>query len=232
MRADRHAAGGHSHVPPGKRFLDLVLLLLLSLPCLPILGIVALAVALRDGRPVLYGSPRCKAPARTFTLLKVRTMDMVDVGPEIGVSGGDKRDRITPLGTALRRKRLDELPQLFNVLCGDMSFVGPRPPAPRYVERFPEIYDEVLRCRTGITGLATVMFHAHEELLLRDTRTAEETEAIYERRCIPRKAHLDRIYRENWSIGLDLYLLYLTAGKILPLPGRRLKRLRAKAARV
>ncbi len=223
---------GFGLVPASKRLFDIVLALVLLVPGIPIGTIIWICVLLRDGRPVIYPGVRMKAPNATFTLWKFRTMEVDTSGPEAGVSGGDKAHRITRLGHRLRKTRLDELPQLANVLIGDMSFVGPRPPAPRYVAMFPDLYADVLRSRTGITGLATVMFHAHEELLLRDTSTPEETEEIYIRRCIPRKARLDRMYRENWSLGLDLYLIYLTAGKILPLPGRRVNRLKRKADRL
>jgi lipopolysaccharide/colanic/teichoic acid biosynthesis glycosyltransferase len=220
----------YSRVPPQKRAFDIGLCLLLLIPALPVIAAIWLAVRLNDGPPAIYQARRMKAPRKRFTLWKFRTMAHRR-GPEMGVSGGDKRHRITTLGRKLRSSRLDELPQLFNVLTGDMSFVGPRPPARRYVRMFPELYSEVLQCRTGITGLATVIFHAHEEWLLRGCKSARETEAVYIRRCVPRKARLDLIYRDNWSIGLDLYLLYLTAGKFLPLPGKRLKRLKAKSRR-
>ncbi|PRY23012.1 lipopolysaccharide/colanic/teichoic acid biosynthesis glycosyltransferase [Aliiruegeria haliotis] len=222
----------YSRVPPLKRLFDISFAVLLLIPGIPLMAIISVVVLVRDGRPVIYSSPRVNSPAGSFQLFKFRTMDIDRSGPEIGVSGGDKRHRITKLGRFLRKSRLDELPQLFNVLRGDMSFVGPRPPAPRYVRKFPETYSEVLQCRTGITGLATVIFHAHEEWLLRDTKTARQTERIYMRRCVPRKARLDLMYRDNWSLGLDIYLIYLTAGKLLPLPGKRLKRLKAKAKRV
>lgn len=222
----------YSRAAPVKRAFDLVLSVFLLGLLWPLIALIALVVVLVDGRPVLYPAQRMKGPRKRFTLWKFRTMQTDASSHEVGVSGGDKKHRITRLGRFLRRTRLDELPQLFNVLIGDISFVGPRPPAPRYVKRHRDIYAEVLQCRTGITGLATVMFHSHEEMLLSQTRTAAETEQIYVRRCIPRKARLDLIYRDNWSIGLDLYLLYLTAGKLLPLPGRRLARLRAKARRV
>ena len=215
----------------GKRLFDIALALVLLVPGLPAIAVVSALILTRDGWPAFYGSERMRAPGRPFTLWKFRTM-MVDEGPELGVSGGDKAHRITPLGRALRRTRLDELPQLFNVLRGDMSFVGPRPPTRHYVERFPDLYAEVLHCRPGITGLASVFFHAHEEWLLRGTRTAAETDAIYVRRCVPRKAALDLIYRDRQSFALDLWLIYLTAGKLLPLPGRRLARLKAKSRRV
>lgn len=222
----------HSRVPPAKRAFDVGFSALLLIPALPLMVVLWAVIRLRDGSPAIYPAQRMKSPDRLFTLWKFRTMEIDRSGPEVGVSGGDKQHRITPLGRKMRRTRLDELPQLFNVLKGDMSFVGPRPPARRYVKMFPELYSDVLRSRTGITGLATVMFHSHEEMLLRDCSTGDETETVYIRRCIPRKARLDLIYQKNQSLGLDLYLIYLTAGKLLPLPGRRLNRLKAKARRV
>jgi lipopolysaccharide/colanic/teichoic acid biosynthesis glycosyltransferase len=127
-----------------------------------------------------------------------------------GVSGGDKAARITPAGGFLRRTRLDELPQLFNILKGDMSFVGPRPPLRRYVEACPETYAAVLRSRPGVTGLATLVFHRHEERFLAQCATPEETNRVYLRRCIPRKARLDLIYQRRQSLCLDLWILLRT----------------------
>ncbi|MBS8225360.1 sugar transferase [Vannielia litorea] len=216
----------------GKRAFDIALALLLLVPGLPLMLGLWCLIAARDGLPALYTSERMKAPGRPFRLYKFRTMQKGSREAEVGVSGGDKAARITPLGHKLRRLRLDELPQLFNVLKGDMSFVGPRPPMRQYVEQFPELYGEVLKSRPGITGLATIMHHSHEESMIKHCRTAEETEAIYVRRCIPRKAALDRLYNRRQSLCLDLYILYLTAGKLASLPGRRLQRLRAKAARI
>ncbi|WP_252946383.1 sugar transferase [Oceanicola sp. 502str15] len=215
-----------------KRIFDLTLATLLLIPGLPLMGVLWCVVALRDGRPALYTSERMKAPGLPFDLYKFRTMATGAARRETGVSGGDKAGRITPLGHRLRRLRLDELPQLFNVLRGDMSFVGPRPPMRQYVEQFPAVYAEVLKSRPGITGLATILHHSHEEMLLKACRTAAETEEVYTRRCVPRKARLDRLYTRRQSLGLDLYILYLTAGKLMPLPGARLNRLRAKAARI
>ncbi len=215
----------------GKRAFDIALALALLVPVLPVMAVLWCVVAWKDGRPALHASERMKAPGVPFRLYKLRTM-RTGGGAERGVSGGDKAGRITSLGRRLRRLRLDEMPQLFNVLRGDMSFVGPRPPMRQYVEQFPALYAEVLKSPPGITGLATIMYHSHEEMLLKQSRTAEETEAIYVRRCVPRKAALDRLYTRRQSLCLDLYILYLTAGKLMPLPGSRLGRLRARAARI
>ncbi len=215
----------------GKRAFDLVFGVILLVPTVPLMIWTAWRIYRQDGRPVIYATERIGQGGKPFTQYKFRTMEQ-EAGPEQGVSGGDKAHRITPLGDRLRAARLDELPQMFNVLNGTMSFVGPRPPAPQYAQRFPEIYDEVLQMKPGITGLATVMFHVHEEWLLRGTTTSDETDAIYVRRCVPRKEKLDLIYRDNWSIWFDLYLIYLTLGKGFRWPGARLDRMRKRAARL
>lgn len=210
---------------PGKRAFDialaLVLALLLALPA----AAIALAILLTDGRPVLYVAERMRSPSEGFRLWKFRTMRRAAAGPaERGVSGGDKAARITPVGRFLRRTRLDEVPQLVNILRGDISFVGPRPPLRDYVERFPALYARVLQSRPGVTGLATLVFHAHEERLLAACRSAEETDAVYARRCVPRKARLDLIYQRaragRLGFCLDLRLIAVTAAGLLP---RRLR---------
>lgn len=198
---------------PQKRLFDLVLALFLAtVLALPFL-LLLFYLLWREGRPVFYVSERMRAPGRPFKLWKLRTMTVVQA--DSGVSGGDKAARITPMGRFLRRARLDEIPQLWNVIRGDMSFVGPRPPLRSYVERFPEVYAQVLRSRPGITGLATLKFHAHEEWLLRRCSTAAETDAVYARCCVPRKAHLDLIYQQKQSICLDLKLIAETFGRVL-----------------
>jgi len=202
-----------------KRLFDIVVSLVLILLLWPVMLVVGLLVLLRDGRPVIYGAERMRGLGQPFTLWKFRSMRVVEV--DEGVSGGHKNARITPLGAFLRRTRLDEIPQLFNVLIGDMSFVGPRPPDRRYVEMFPEIYGEVLKSRPGLTGLATLVFHKTEERLLAPCVTAEETEAVYVRRCVPRKARLDLIYAENRNLCYDLVILVGTLFRGLSLHRRR-----------
>lgn len=197
---------------PAKRLVDIVLAGILCLVLAPLFAGVALMVLIRDGRPVLYISERMKAPDTAFRLWKFRTM--TTASRDSGVSGGDKAARITPLGARLRRLRLDELPQLINILRGDLSFVGPRPPLRRYVELRPDLYARVLRCRPGVTGLATLVYHAHEERLLARCRSAAETERAYLRRCVPAKARLDLIYARHRSLCFDLVLIYETVRRI------------------
>ena len=197
---------------PQKRLLDLVSALFLLIVLSPLILGVALAILIQDGRPVLYLSERMKSPTEPFRLFKFRTMTVS--GADSGVSGGDKSRRITPIGRFLRAKRLDELPQLFNVLKGDLSFVGPRPPLRMYVERFPEVYAEVLKSRPGVTGLATIRFHKHEERLLSRCETPEETDRVYCRICVPRKAQLDLIYQRHQSTCYDFDLVFQTISNL------------------
>jgi lipopolysaccharide/colanic/teichoic acid biosynthesis glycosyltransferase len=200
-----------------KRLFDLTLALALGVVLLPVIALIAVVILIRDGRPVFFGHKRARAPGETFTLWKFRTMINMRRKSDHGVSGGHKRRRITPLGRFLRRTRLDELPQLWNVIRGDISFVGPRPPDPRYVRMFPELYAEVLKSRPGITGLATLAYHETEERLLAECRTPQQTEQVYTRRCVPRKARLDLIYAENRTLCYDILLVLHTVYRKLPL---------------
>ncbi|WP_111735893.1 sugar transferase [Roseovarius amoyensis] len=200
---------------PEKRLFDVVLSLLLGLVLLPVIALIALVILLIDGRPVFYLSERMQTPRRAFKLVKFRTMK-ADVA-DAGVTGGDKAGRITRTGHFLRRTRLDELPQIWNILRGDMSFVGPRPPLRQYVERFPDIYQAVLQSRPGVTGLASIVYHSHEEWLLSQCNTVKKTDEVYSRACIPRKARLDLIYQANRTACFDLLLMFKTVFRSLPL---------------
>lgn len=191
-----------------KRLFDLCLALILMCVLGPIILGISLLIFLKDGGPIFYLSERMRSPDRGFDLIKFRTMKSVQ--HDRGVSGADKADRITQVGRFLRRTRLDELPQLWNVLRGDISFVGPRPPLREYVERFPDLYAQVLVSRPGITGLASVRYHRHEEMLLAGCSTSPETDAVYARACVPRKARLDLIYQNHRSLCFDMRIMLET----------------------
>jgi lipopolysaccharide/colanic/teichoic acid biosynthesis glycosyltransferase len=198
---------------PLKRLFDIVVALALGAVLLPAVAVIAAIILIRDGRPIFYISERMKAPERGFDLVKFRTMrpDLDDAG----ATGAHKNNRITQTGAFLRKYRLDEIPQLWNILMGDMSFVGPRPPLRRYVEKFPDAYGRVLRSRPGLTGLASIYYHQHEEWLLRNARSGEETEEIYCRSCVPRKARLDLIYQERRNLCFDILLMLKTVFRSL-----------------
>lgn len=196
-----------------KRAFDIGLSLISLILFAPLLIALSLLIMITDGRPVFYISERMRRPGRPFQLFKFRTMTVAFL--DAGVTGGDKSSRITRLGRILRRTRLDEVPQLINILKGDMSFVGPRPPLRQYTDAYPDVYAQVLQNKPGITGLATLHFHGHEEQLIARAKTPEETELIYRTRCIPRKATLDLIYQRHASICFDAVILWQTLARVV-----------------
>ena len=200
---------------PAKRIFDLTMVLLLGVLLSPLILLICVVLLLAEGRPVFYIAERMATPTRAFGLIKFRTM-RPDPDPDSGgggVTGGDKSARMSPLHRLLRRSRADELPQIWNVIHGDMSLVGPRPPLRVYVQSFPALYAQVLRSRPGVTGLASLVFHAHEERLLAACKTAAETDAAYRQRCVPRKARLDLIYQKRRTLCFDLMIVLQTAAK-------------------
>ena len=180
---------------PSKRLLDIIISLLLVFLLSPALLLLIIVLAIFEGRPIFYISERMKTQTQGFSLIKLRTMRMST--DNSGVTGGDKSTRMSRLHRLLRKTRADELPQLYNVLRGDISLVGPRPPLRVYVDAFPKIYGQVLQSRPGITGLASVVYHTHEEILLGRCKDAAQTDAVYRRACVPRKARLDIIYQDK-----------------------------------
>ncbi|WP_420861685.1 sugar transferase [Algirhabdus cladophorae] len=200
-------------MPLSKRLFDLIFAVMLSVLIVPVILVLSLVILILDGGPVFYVSERMKTPSQGFRLWKFRTM--TPVAQDFGVSGGDKINRVTKTGKWLRRLRLDELPQIWNVLRGDISFVGPRPPLRVYVERFPDLYAEVLKSRPGITGLASLVYHRHEELLISQCKTEAQTNAVYERKCVPTKAKLDLMYQANQSLCFDAALILRTARRLV-----------------
>jgi len=195
-----------------KRVFDLFFASLLVLVLGPILLALLVWLLLKQGRPLFYVAERMKGVDQPFNLWKLRTMTAVD--SDDGVSGGNKSARITPIGNWLRRRRLDEFPQLYNILKGDLSFVGPRPPLRKYVDQYPEIYARVLQSRPGVTGLASIAYHRHEAALLARCINAEETDQAYSRHCVPRKARLDLIYQRHQNMCYDFDLVFQTIGNI------------------
>jgi lipopolysaccharide/colanic/teichoic acid biosynthesis glycosyltransferase len=179
-------------------------LLLLS----PFFAVIAALVKLQDGGPVFYRATRVGKGGDLFKLYKFRTMvvDADRVGPGVTFSGDNRTTRI---GRFLRRAKLDELPQLVNVLAGDMSLVGPRPEDPRYVALYTPEQRQVLSVRPGITSAASIIYRYEEQLL-----SGSDPEAVYRYVILPSKlkTDLDYLYKRNvWS---DVRLILRTAAAI------------------
>jgi lipopolysaccharide/colanic/teichoic acid biosynthesis glycosyltransferase len=175
----------------------------------PVFGLLAVAVKLSDGGPAFYRQQRVGQNGRLFVILKFRSMVLNT--EKIGLSVTKDGDpRITRVGRFLRKSKLDELPQLWNVLRGDMSFVGPRPEVPRYVARYTAEQRQVLALKPGITDLATLAFRNEEELL----RNAADTEKFYLEYCVPRKIELNLAYARQANVWKDIKIIVRT---LLPL---------------
>lgn len=187
-----------SHRLPGKRLLDIIVGSLLLLLALPLLALVALLVAATSKGPVFYRQVRVGRGLREFTLLKFRTM-VTDAERDSGEVLASRNDpRLTSIGGGLRRYRLDELPQLVNVLAGEMSLVGPRPERPGFVQRYlAEVpgYAERFTVAPGVTGLAQIAG---------DYQSSPQNKLRY-----------DLAYLANWSLWLDVSLLVQTVKIVL-----------------
>lgn len=175
--------------------------LLLLAPVLMALSLVVLA----EGRPVLFRQRRIGKNGSPFFILKFRTMRSESGrGPAITAAHDA---RVTSAGRWLRRFKLDELPQFFNVLRGEMSLIGPRPEVPDYVDPCDPLWRAVLRSRPGITDLATLAFRDEEELL----GPAADPDAEYRSVILPAKLRLNVCYQQSRTWARDLKLLWLTA---------------------
>lgn len=192
-----------------KRPFDLVCALLGMLVLLPLFIPVAIAVKLGSPGPVFFRQERVGRFGVPFRIFKFRTMrvDAEQRGPQVS-RGGDPR--ITAVGGFLRKYKLDELPQLLNVIRGEMSLVGPRPEVPRYVAAYPEAYREILSVRPGITDFAAIEYRDENELL----RSADNPEAVYIETILPAKITLYQRYLREQSFGTDLRLIVQTLTKI------------------
>lgn len=187
-----------------KRLFDIVLSALGLALLAPLLVVVALWIKLDSAGPVLFRQQRVGRHGRPFFIHKFRTMRVDNAGPQITV-GADPR--ITRSGRLLRASKLDELPQLWDVLRGAMSFVGPRPEVPRYVALYPaELRELVLSVRPGITDPASLQFRNESELLA----AAADPEREYVEVVMPAKLALARRYVEQASLLGDIRLILAT----------------------
>lgn len=181
-----------------KRCLDLVISIPLSIVAAPFMLLTALAIKIFDGGPVFYRQIRCTKDNKTFSILKFRSM-VVDAEKDgEAVLAKENDDRITPVGKVIRATRLDELPQLINVLKGDMSLVGPRPERPEIIEQYEEEMPEFefrTRVKAGVTGFAQIY--------------GKYNTVPYD------KLKLDLFYIENYSLWTDIKLILMTVKTML-----------------
>ncbi|WP_119153750.1 sugar transferase [Caldimonas tepidiphila] len=194
-----------------KRLLDLLIAAPALLLLAPAFALIALAIRLDSPGPVFFRQVRVGRHGVPFRIHKFRTMrhDPAEAGRQITV-GADAR--ITRVGAFLRRSKLDELPQLIDVLAGTMSLVGPRPEVPRYVALYPPaVREQVLSVRPGITDLASIEFRRESELLA----LAADPERAYVEQVLPAKLRLAQAYVERSGVCTDLQVLGRTLWVLL-----------------
>lgn len=176
----------------------------------PILLVVAILIRVKmPGGPVIFTQQRVGKDGKLFTMYKFRSMTVGHGGSSVSVAG---ETRITPLGAKLRKYKLDELPELWNVLIGDMSFVGPRPDVPGYADKLIGSNRAVLKLKPGITGPASLKYRNEEEILAKQSDPIKyNDEVIY-----PDKVRININYMKHWSFLLDLkIIIYTIFGKDL-----------------
>lgn len=200
-------AKGRSEI--GRRLLDLAVAIALLLILAPILTVLAIAIRLDSSGPAFFRQERIGRGGRAFRILKFRTMrvDAESRGAQITIG---RDPRITRVGEVLRRYKLDELPQLINILRGEMSLVGPRPEVPRYVALYTAEQREILEYRPGLTGPASLKFSDESSLLA----AQPDPERYYREVLIPAKIAEDLAYLSGATLLSDAQLLAKTFRRI------------------
>lgn len=186
-----------------KRLFDIVCSAVGLLVLSPVLLITALLVGLTSPGGVLFRQERMGKDEKPFVIYKFRSMRKDNKGLKITT---DQDNRITPVGKVLRKTKLDELPQLFNVLKGDMSFVGPRPEVREYTDLYNEEQRQIFLVRPGITGKASIEFRNENELL----SESDDPNRTYIEEIMPRKLELDMEYIPHASVLYDIKLIFMT----------------------
>lgn len=186
-------------------FFAVILLVVLIIPII----IIAVAVKATSKGPVFYRQVRVTTYGRYFKILKFRTM--VENADKIGsLVTTDSDSRVTKVGRFLRKYRLDELPQIFNVLSGSMSVVGTRPEVPKYVEQYKPEYLATLLIPAGITSLASIMYKDEEKLLSSEL----DVDKVYIEKILPEKMKYNLQYTENFGFRSDLKLMLKTVKEV------------------
>lgn len=177
----------------------------------PVLLIVAMLIKVKmPGGPIIFKQKRVGRNGKMFTMYKFRSMTVGHGGSSVSVAG---ESRITPLGHVLRKYKLDELPELWNVLIGDMSFVGPRPDVPGYADQLKGQDRDVLKLRPGITGPASLKYRDEEEMLAK----VEDPQKYNDEVIFPDKVRINLYYLHHYSFIKDIEMIFCTV------LGRRMK---------
>jgi len=188
-----------------KRAFDIIISASGLIILLPLEILIALVIVIDDGGSVFFKQKRIGLNQRPFTLYKFRSMTASNNTFKENFDAGDK-SRVTKIGTILRKTKLDELPQLFNVLIGDMSLVGPRPEVEKWVDIYPQQWAFVLTMKPGITDNAAVLFRNEEDILAK----VSNPEMYYKEIILPQKLNIYSEYILNHSFTVDILIIVKT----------------------
>ena len=194
-----------------KRLFDFTMSFIGILFMWPIMAIVAIVIRLTSPGPVLFRQKRLTMGMREFTIYKFRSMRTDFDKDAKGIQVKGTSNAITPVGKFIRKTKIDELPQLFNILKGDMSFIGPRPELPRRLKYYNDWQKEIFQVRSGISSPASIVF-SDEEYLMNQVRDPEK---FYLEQIMPYKIELNHYYIENQSFIGDIKLIIATLLKIV-----------------
>ena len=186
-------------------FVSVILLIFLIIP----IAVIAIAVKCDSKGPVMFRQERVTKYGRRFKIFKFRTM-VVNAESLGTMVTTDSDSRVTRIGRKLRKYRLDELPQVFNVLSGSMTVVGTRPEVPKYVDMYDDKYYATLLLPSGITSLASIMYKDEEKLLA----STEDADKVYVETILPEKMKYNLEYTEHFSFGSDVKLMFKTVKEV------------------
>src|SRR4051812_6744943 len=207
LSEDSVPVGGTPARAAVKRTFDVLSSRLLLLLALPLIGVVAIAIKLDSPGPIFYKAARIGYRGRPLRMLKFRKMHHLAAGPALTTDGDH---RFTRVGEWLAMLKLDELPQLWNVLRGEMSLIGPRPEDPSFVAMHAEDFVDILQVKPGVTGLSQLAFAEESRILDDDDPTGH-----YLERILPQKMGMDRLYARRFRLRLDLQILVWTLVAVL-----------------
>lgn len=202
-----------------KRFLDVSISATVLLIFIPLGFLIAVSIYFSDPGPIFYRQERVGQGGRPFRLWKFRTMTVHQPGEKGHLTYGTKDPRITPFGYYLRMLKLDEFPQLLNVMKGEMSLVGPRPEVKKYVSLYTARQKRILELRPGCTDITVLCGHFHDAALLENQH--DDPEIFYINVLMPKKIEHNIFYLENQSLWLDLKILVGTVLLMLRIRGNK-----------
>ena len=197
-----------------KRLFDLCGSLVLTVLLSPVMLVIAILIKAEDRGPVFFRQERVTTYGRVFRIFKFRTM-IVDADKKGPLVTGKADSRITKVGSKLRHLRLDELPQVLNIVTGDMSFVGTRPEVKKYVEQYTEEMKATLLLPAGVTSLASIAFKEEDEMIAHYAELGESTDEAYRNHILPRKMRYNLDYLKKAGVAQDLRIMIKTVLEVI-----------------